>query len=71
MGVVHMWYPDYDFTVFLDLGYPQTQLVLALLIIAALGLFIKMKCQVKKSSHRDSTLFTNWFIYQKKKKKRG
>ena len=69
MGVVHMWYPDYDFAVFLDLGHPQTQLVLALLIIASLGLFIKMKCQVKKSSHRDSTLFTNWFIYQKKKKR--
>ena len=46
MGIVHMWYPDYDFTVFLDPAQPQTQLVLALVILTALVVWLKLKCQV-------------------------
>ena len=46
MGVVHMWYPDYDFTELLDLGKPQTQVALVLVILASLTIWIKMKCQV-------------------------
>ena len=46
MGIVHMWYPDYDFTLFLDPAQPQTQLVLVLAILAALVVWVKLKCQV-------------------------
>ena len=46
MGIVHMWYPDYDFSVFLNLGHPQTQVILALFVLATLVLWIRVKCQV-------------------------